>query len=436
MANVEKRGFTYRIKVCVGYDFQGKKITRSATYEPELFTATGKPKAESVIKKEVRAFADEFEQSVKSGQLPYDRKMKFEELVNHYLSQYAYIELSKGTAEGYENHLRKKLIPRFGCMKVMDLCSKPLEIQAFYNQMAKADRNGKKLSPSTIKRSIDVFSSVMSWAVDMQLAANNPLKNVKPPRKQRNKEKVKSFTLEDLKRFIQALDMPMVSSYCSHKCQKANGTIYDVSEYTETHYLSEQFKLFYIMAVFSGCRRGELIALDWNDIDFENGTLHIYKTASKTKEGVILKETKTESGTRIINMPSSVMGLARKWKGHQMELQLQLGTAWKGDGNIFCQAEGQRMYPDSVSAKFKDVLRNYNAQCNPDEKLPEISLHGLRHTSASILIYQKTDIAAVSKRLGHSRTSVTLDIYTHAIAEADKTAANTLEVIAKSAGIS
>ena len=73
--------------------------------------------------------------------------------------------------------------------------------------------------------------------------------------------------------------------------------------------------------------------------------------------------------------------------------------------------------------------------CRPGEELPDIPLHGLRHTAASILINQHTDIAAVSKRLGHSRTSVTLDIYTHAIKEADKDAADKLEVIAQASGI-
>ena len=129
------------------------------------------------------------------------------------------------------------------------------------------------------------------------------------------------------------------------------------------------------------------------------------------------------------------MELARKWKLHQKEMRISLGSAWKGIDNIFCQADGSRMYPDTVTAKFKDIIRNYNAQCAPDDRLPNISLHGLRHTAASVLINQHTDIATVSKRLGHSRTSVTLDIYTHAIQEADKAAASLLDSIAKSAGI-
>ena len=189
------------------------------------------------------------------------------------------------------------------------------------------------------------------------------------------------------------------------------------------------------MAAFSGCRRGELIALDWPDVDFSAGTIRISKSASKTSDGIIIKETKTSSGIRTINMPDSVMEAARKWKIHQKEMRLALGSAWMGENNVFCQLNGSRMYPDTVTAKFKDILRNYNAQCAPADRLPDISLHGLRHTSASVLINQHTDIATVSKRLGHSRTSVTLDIYTHAIQEADKEAAELLDSIAKSAGI-
>lgn len=93
------------------------------------------------------------------------------------------------------------------------------------------------------------------------------------------------------------------------------------------------------------------------------------------------------------------------------------------------------MYLDTVTRKFRDIIQNYNAQATESDKLPEISLHGLRHTAASILIGQHTGIATVSKRLGHSRTSVTLDIYTHAIKEADKAAADALDVLARSAGI-
>ncbi|MCH1982453.1 site-specific integrase [Ruminococcus sp. OA3] len=436
MANIEKRGDSYRIKVCVGYDSKGKKITQSTTYHPEYTTRTGKVKAESVIQKELERYAAEFERKVKNGDLLAESNMKFSELVERYLKEYAYMELTTATAEGYETYLRNKLLPHFGHFKVADLCRQTMNIQTFYNDTAKKAGDERALASSTINRHITIFSSVMRWAVDMHIAPNNPLTRVKPPRTQYKKPTPKSFTLEELNRFIQALELPQTATYKAHKRTLKGGTTYSVPEYTETRFLSEQFKLFYIMAAFSGCRRSELIALDWSDFNFDKGTINISKTVSKTSKGIIVKETKTSSGTRVINMPVSVMDLAKRWRTHQQEERLKLGTFWKGIDNVFCQADGTRMYPDTVSAKFKDVILNYNSQCQPNDKLPEITLHGLRHTSASILIYQNTDIATVSKRLGHSKTSVTLDIYTHAIAEADKTAANTLDIIAKNAGIS
>ena len=188
------------------------------------------------------------------------------------------------------------------------------------------------------------------------------------------------------------------------------------------------------MAALSGARRGELLALTWPDLDFDACTISISKSISKTSAGLIVKSTKTSSGVRVVNMPISVMQLAKTWKKHQIEQRLKLGTAWKGHDNIFCQADGSTMYPDSVTARFRQIINNHNAKCRPEEALPEISLHGLRHTAASILINQHTDVATVSKRLGHSRTSVTLDIYTHAIQEADTAAADTLEILAFGTG--
>lgn len=435
MAHIEKRGKNYLIRVSVGYDSKGRKITKSTTFKPEYSTATGRAKAESVIEKEVQSFAAEFEKSVKSGEHLQGGNIKFDALVERYLEECAFVKLSQATAEGYKSHLEKKIIPAFGHVKISDLCRQQLEIQKFYNKMTKPRADGTTMAASTIRRSIAVFSTVMQWAVDMQLIPSNPLTHVKTPRKEYQEEKVKSFNIDELNRFIAALDMPLVANYREHTCKKRNGNIYYVSAYTEERRISEQFKLFYIMAAFSGCRRGELIALDWPDVDFSAGTIRISKSASKTSDGIIIKETKTSSGIRTINMPDSVMEAARKWKIHQKEMRLVLGSAWMGENNVFCQLNGSRMYPDTVTAKFKDILRNYNAQCAPADRLPDISLHGLRHTSASVLINQHTDIATVSKRLGHSRTSVTLDIYTHAIQEADKAAAELLDSIAKSAGI-
>lgn len=425
MAYIRKRGKTYTITVSSGYDETGKKITRSTTFTPDYLTATGREKAASVIQRKLEEFAAAFEQQVKTGTAPIGGNLRFSELAARYLEEYAALELEAGTADGYRDIIEKRLLPAWGSMKIKDLCQNQLGLQTYFNKITNAQ--GRPLAPASVRRYMAVMSSVLSWAVDMGLIPSNPMERVKPPKEGFKEPNPKSFTIEELKRFLEALSLPQTATYKAHTRTASTGIVYQVQEYQEQRFLPEQFKLFYLMAAFSGARRGELLALDWSDLDFNAGTVRLYKSLSKTAAGLVIKSTKTASGVRVINMPASVMDLAREWKHHQIEQRLQMGTAWKGKENIFCQADGSRMYPDTVTAKFRDIIRNYNAQCTPADRLPEITLHGLRHTAASILINQHTDIATVSKRLGHSRTSVTLDIYTHAIESADKAAADLLE---------
>ena len=409
MANIRKRGESYEITVSAGYDSTGKKLRRSTTFRPDPLTATGRQKAESVKDKEARAYAAEFEQQVKLGLVVGDYSMRFSDLAERYLQEYAFINLSRRTAEGYADYIKKVLIPKFGRCRIRDLCQQQLNIQTFFNDMTKPRADGTQLAASTIRRRKNILSGIMTWAVNMQLIPRNPVQCIKSPREAFKEDSVMNFTAEELKRFIHFLEI-------------------DTS-------ISEQLKLFYIMAAFSGCRRGELIALNWTDIDFDSNTIRVFKTASKIRGGIIIKETKTPKGRRIVNMPASVMQQAKQWRKHQIEWRLQMGTAWQGADNVFSQVDGKRMYPDTVSAKFTQIIQKYNTACRTSEELPKITLHGLRHTAASILINQHMDVAAVSKRLGHSRTSVTLDTYTHAIKEADKAAADLLEDLAKDAGI-
>ncbi|MDO4207592.1 MAG: tyrosine-type recombinase/integrase, partial [Lachnospiraceae bacterium] len=115
-------------------------------------------------------------------------------------------------------------------------------------------------------------------------------------------------------------------------------------------------------------------------------------------------------------------------------IDLQMGTAWKAfkelpqdDRPVFTQIEtGKRMDVATPSHKFKDILDRYNASAPEGEKLPQIRLHDLRHTSATLLLSNNMDIETVSHRLGHSKASVTLDVYGHWTEETDKTASQTL----------
>lgn len=118
------------------------------------------------------------------------------------------------------------------------------------------------------------------------------------------------------------------------------------------------------------------------------------------------------------------MKLIQKYKAEQQRYRLSLGTYWKGSNYLFIQDDGKQMDISTPNKVFKKVIRIYNE--THEDKLPEITLHGLRHTSATLLIAQNVDIKTVSNRLGHSETSTTMDIYAHALQKQDELAAESL----------
>ena len=119
------------------------------------------------------------------------------------------------------------------------------------------------------------------------------------------------------------------------------------------------------------------------------------------------------------------------YQEEQKAYRLSLGSYWMGDNYIFIQDNGKQMDISTPNKVFKKIIHLYNLK-HPDDLLPDITLHGLRHTSATLLIGQNVDIKTVSHRLGHADTSTTIDIYAHALEKLDKDAADKLANLLKS----
>ena len=197
-----------------------------------------------------------------------------------------------------------------------------------------------------------------------------------------------------------------------------------------------QIKVFLNLSIFSGCRRGELLALTWRDIDFENSSIQIYKAVAKSKGQMILKVPKNKFSVRTLTLPQHVMDMLRQLKQEQREYVLKLGSAWKGkrgkeyDYNfLFTQWDGILIYPTTPYSDLKKLIRNYNKTAAANAQLPDITLHDLRHTNATLLIAQNIDVKTVSKRLGHAQTSTTMNIYAHSLQKMDQTASEALESV-------
>lgn len=422
MASIKKRGDTYLITVSMGFDHTGKRLRETTTYTPSATT-------EKKIAKEVEDFARDFEKRVKEGLYLDGDKITFCQFCDRWEKDYAADNLTVNVLEGYKAQLERNVFPYIGNMKLSKITA--LHIQNIYRELK--DRGYK---PASIRRIHCVISSVLSRAYKWGIVQENVAKRCDLPKLSQT-QTINCFTLEQAEKFLDILDQPLVYTIKGHDRKDDTGKKYSVGDYEVEHEIPFQFKVFFTLAIYSGCRRGELAALTWNDIDFENNTITISKSISKTKaQGQIVKEPKTAAGHRTITLPASCMRLLKEWKKQEKSLALALGSKWEGkrgrefeENYIFIQlASGRPMDLQTPTHKFREILTAYNARCTSEEdKLPMIRLHDLRHTNATLLISQNTDIRTVAGRLGHSKASVTLDIYSHVLKASDEKAAETLE---------
>ena len=177
------------------------------------------------------------------------------------------------------------------------------------------------------------------------------------------------------------------------------------------------------MAIDSGARRGEIVALRWEDINFSNNTLKIDNSLKVVKGVLDEKSAKTHSSHRIITLSESTIEVLKQYKLWQDSYIKELGDKWKGADRVFISKFGDYMHPSTCLKILNKVVNKYN--------LPHITFHELRHTSASILIHSGINPKVVSQRLGHSNSNITLDIYSHAFDVAKEESAKIFDQIMK-----
>ena len=436
MASISKRGTTYQITVSNGFDVNGKRIKVKTTYKPDPTLTPAKQR------KAAEKFALEFEEKIKSGISIDGDRIDFKTFSAKWMSEVAEKRLEKSTAATYKLYLNNKINPLIGHLKLNKI--KPHTIVEMYNTLVKDGyiKHGTRYEYSykTLKRVQDVLNGVLKTAVQWEIIERNPCDVVKPPHVGNNNDKVKFLTEKQVYILLDALNKEYQAVFREHDRVDDTGKPYHVSAYTESYHLPLQFVAFYYVALFGGLRRGENISLTWDDIDFKTNTISVNKATAKMPNGQYLKEPKTKNSYRKVVVPAEVIHLLKRLKVEQSTYRLSIGINWietldengKPLNFVYTQANGKQMYIDTPSQRFTKLIKDYNKTVdNEEDKLPNISLHGLRHTMATLLIGEGMEISTVSGRLGHADISTTLDIYTHFLKEHDKTASATLEKFTK-----
>lgn len=449
MATIEKRGNNYRITVSAGYSSDGKQIKKRLTWRPpEGLT-------QRQIEKELNKQAVMFERKVETGQF-LDGTITFAEFTDRWFKEYAESHLKEQSIVCYKDIIGR-VIDAIGHIKLAKL--QPHHLQEFYNELSKegmrldtkykavndfkhimkekgytqkslavaagvslqcvrsctggknitrvtaekvaavmGDKdifepvgNDKRLSDSTVIKYHRLISSILSTAVQWQIIPSNPCSRLKPP----HVEHREAVVLEDYE--VEQLI----------ECLKGEPLKYRVAV---------------MLILYTGMRRGELCGLEWRDVDLDNGLISISRNLLYTpSRGLYEDSTKTKSSNRVLNIPDDMVRLLNRYRYEQNILRLKCGDQWANSEKLITSESGEPMRPDTLSSWFKKFVHKNG--------LPDIHIHTLRHISATLLIAGGVDVATVSKRLGHSNKSTTLNIYTHAIQTADAKAAEQLELM-------
>lgn len=175
-----------------------------------------------------------------------------------------------------------------------------------------------------------------------------------------------------------------------------------------------------VVALATGMRRGELLALRWSDVHFETMSLHVQRTVYRVKGvGYVESEPKTNRSRRSIMLPQFVITALRQHHAQQLAMRLQAESLWVNRDLVFCNMVGDFLYPDNVSVDFKKLIEKAS--------LPHMRFHDLRHSAATILLAMGVHPKIVQELLGHTQISMTMDIYSHMLPSMQREAMDGLD---------
>ena len=240
----------------------------------------------------------------------------------------------------------------------------------------------KGLSPRTVRYVHTILHAALKDALRWNFVARNVADAATPPSAAAvRSHRPKAWTAEQLRAFL---------------------------DYTS----DIQYLPAWIFLATSGCRRGECLGLRWSDVDLDGATAIISRQVTALDHRVIVKELPKTKQAHLIRLDSGTVSMLRKLRAEQAETKLRLGADYHDEGYVFCQPDGQPYHPERFSREFDRNQRYFNRD-HPDQQIPTITLHGLRHTWATLALSAGIDIKIVSERLNHSSTHITREIYTH-----------------------
>lgn len=453
MATIEKRGKSYRITVAAGIDLNGKQIRHRLNWTPDEKLTPRQ------VEKELNRQIVRFEEQVKTGSSAPDGNVRFVDFAERYVRDYGRLSLKPTTLSNYERNL-VRINQAIGHIRLKDLT--PLHIQAFYRNLQEEGVRqhttatatpalAKWISQQHMSKSALAKKAGITHQTIGQALKGNPINET-------SAEKIAAAVgLEVKELFTVNVDTTPLAPATIHSYHRTISSILEravkwkcipnnPAERAElpslaghkARYLDEpdakrmlqllqdepvKWRAPIIFDLLSGLRRAELLGLRWQDVDLDNGVVHIVQTSNYVSgKGVYVGTPKTEGSDRYLRVSRTAVLILLEYKRWQDEMREKVGDAWEGtpeDDRIFTNEVGRPIFPSSITQWMGKFIKRTG--------LPPACVHSLRHTYASLLIADKTPLVVVASNLGHAQTSTTSDIYSHVIASAEAKAADVLD---------
>ena len=280
--------------------------------------------------------------------------------------------LAPCSVERYADIIERQTIPILGEIELQKL--KPIHIRDWLSGMLNAGTRGDgKLSARSVEHAYRVIRSALAAAVKLELVSRNVADAVDPPRVET--EEIEILDADQIATVLAGLEasrlLPIVT-----------------------------------LALNTGMRRGELLALRWSDLD--GGTVSVTRSLEQTRSGGLrFKAPKSKRGYRSITIPPNAVQVLNEHRRQQLELRMKLGMGkLDADALVFCDHNGDPIPPNTFSVTWARAIAKIPGA-------PRVTFHALRHTHANALIHAGRDVVKVSRRLGHHSPAFTLRVYAH-----------------------
>jgi integrase len=297
-----------------------------------------------------------------------DENTTVDEYLDRWLKGSVRGSVRQSTYDRDANLVNNHLKPALGRVKLKKLS--PAHVQGFYR-----DRLDSGLSASTVHKMHAILHKALARAVAWHMVPRNVTEVVEPP--QPAPKEMRPLSPTEAHRFLDA----------------ARG---------------ERFEALYVLAITTGMRQGELLALRWQDVDVENATISIGRTLTRNGGRVAIGEPKTKKSRRSIRLTSRAVEALKAHLEYQLRQIEILGDRYEDQGLLFTTDTGGPVNPSNLRKRsFAPLLKK--------AKLPHIRFHDLRHTCATLLLTQGTHPKYVQELLGHATIAITLDTYSHVL---------------------